>query len=61
MAARFMDRLILMNYGGIVSTGKPTEVINRANLENVYRVSPLNQPASHETLTSPWQKMDRNN
>ena len=61
MAARFMDRLILMNYGGIVSTGKPTEVINRANLENVYRVSPLNQPASHEALTSPWQKMDRNN
>lgn len=38
MAARFSDRLILLNKGQIIAQGSPDEVIREENLSKVYRM-----------------------
>jgi len=59
MAARFMDRLILMDRGRVVAEGVPEDVLSRANLENVYRISPLDEGSTSGALMSPWQRLDQ--
>lgn len=59
IAARFMDRLILLNRGRVVAQGRPEEVLNDANLENVYRITTLHEPTSGGPFTSPWKRTDR--
>ncbi|UTA48498.1 ABC transporter ATP-binding protein [Simiduia sp. 21SJ11W-1] len=38
LAARFCDRLLLLNHGELVADGPPAEVLTEANLAQVYRV-----------------------
>lgn len=39
IAARFADRIILMHEGGILSVGKPEEVLTTENIEKVFSVT----------------------
>ncbi|MCZ6471535.1 MAG: ABC transporter ATP-binding protein [Gammaproteobacteria bacterium] len=38
LAARFCDRLYMLNHGGLYSTGSPTEVMTTENIASVYGV-----------------------
>lgn len=38
LAARFCNRLVLLNHGQIVASGKPTEVLTHENLRQVYGI-----------------------
>ncbi len=40
LAARFMDRLVLMHEGAIAAEGKPSEVLTPENLARIYRIKP---------------------
>jgi iron complex transport system ATP-binding protein len=40
LAARFMDRIVLMHEGGIAAEGKPGEVLTSENLGRIYRIRP---------------------
>ena len=42
LAARFMDRLVLMNAGQIVADGKPADVLTPQLLSRVYRIDGVN-------------------
>ncbi len=59
LAARFMDRLILMHRGKVVAEGAPEDVLSRTNLENVYRISPLGEGSTSGALMLPWQRLDQ--
>lgn len=39
LAARFMDRLVLMNAGRIIADGSPADVLTAEQLASVYRIS----------------------
>ena len=41
LAARFMDRIVLLHRGGIAGDGSPAEVLSPDKLNDVYRVSAL--------------------
>ena len=59
LAARFMDRLILVDEGRVVEDGAPNDVLSKRNLEHVYRVSTLEQTDSENPFVLPWQRTDR--
>jgi len=40
LAARFMDRIVLMHEGKIAAEGKPAEVLTSENLARIYRIRP---------------------
>jgi iron complex transport system ATP-binding protein len=40
LAARFMDRIVLMHEGGIAAEGRPGEVLTSENLARIYRIRP---------------------
>ncbi len=42
LAARFMDRLVLMNAGQVVADGKPADVLTPELLARVYRIDSVN-------------------
>lgn len=42
LAARFMDRLVLMNAGQVVADGKPADVLTPGILARVYRIDSVN-------------------
>ncbi len=50
LAARFMDRLVLMNHGAIVADGKPADVLTPRLLSDVYRIDGVNG----SRLARPW-------
>lgn len=51
LAARYCDRLLLLNHGRIYSAGKPEEVLTPENIRNVYRV--LVDVLSHPSTGTP--------
>lgn len=57
LAARFMDRLILMDEGLVVDEGPPLAVLSERNLERVYRVSALDSDIRDASFVVPWQRM----
>ena len=59
LAARFMDRLVLMDRGRVVAEGRPDEVLSDTHLENVYRISALQESTSSGPFVLPWQRTDR--
>ena len=40
LAARFMDRLVLMDEGSIAAEGRPADVLTPENLASIYRIKP---------------------
>jgi len=59
LAARFMDRLILIDRGKVVAEGRPDQVLSDANLQTVYKISTLQEFTSSGPLVLPWQRTDR--
>lgn len=51
LAARFMDRVILMNAGQVIANGKPSAVLTQENLARAYRIAGT-PPARLPSLTS---------
>ena len=58
LAARFCDRLVLLDGGRVVAAGAPAEVLTDENLHATYRVRALRgeHDASHYVL--PWERLD---
>ena len=58
LAARFCDRLVLLDRGRVVAAGAPAEVLTDENLHATYRVRALRgeHDASHYVL--PWERLD---
>ena len=59
LAARFMDRLILIDRGRVVAEGRPGDVLSATNLERVYRITARPANPSRNPLVSPWQRVER--
>ena len=57
LAARYMDRLILMQGGEIVQAGSADEVLNAAQLKKVYRVSALRGETETGRYVIPWARL----
>jgi len=56
LAARFMDRLILMHEGQIIADGPPTTVLTPENLSRAYRIEALTRENAGETFVLPWTR-----
>ena len=56
LAARFMDRLILMNQGAIAADGTPAEVLTPDLLARVYRIKALAGENAGESYVIPWTR-----
>ena len=56
LAARFMDRLILMHAGEIVASGPPAEVLTPENLARTYRIEALAGANAGESFVLPWTR-----
>ncbi len=59
LAARFMDRLVLMDMGRAVSDGAPVDVLSDERLAEVYRVRALRGEADGRTWLLPWESLPR--
>jgi len=57
LAARFMDRLILLHHGEVVDCGAPAQVLTEKNLAQVYHVSALRGGEDHDTYLLPWLRL----
>ncbi|MEZ5938073.1 MAG: ABC transporter ATP-binding protein [Hyphomonadaceae bacterium] len=60
LAARFADRLILMNDGKIVCAGPPADVLTAERLAEVYGIRAARSGASMGDITelAPWTRME---
>ncbi len=56
LAARFMDRLVLMHDGRIVANGPPADVLTPKNLAAIYRIDALAADNSGERFVVPWSR-----
>lgn len=56
LAARFMDRVILMHAGAIAAEGKPSEVLTPENLARTYRIEALTSTNAGEPFVLPWTR-----
>ncbi|WP_343565170.1 ABC transporter ATP-binding protein [Kiloniella sp. b19] len=54
LAARYCDRLILMNRGKIVADGAPRNILNTENLGRVFDIVPFNTEVDGDFLSLPW-------
>jgi len=57
LAARFMDKLLLMKQGQIVDSGAPKEILTAENLEHVYGISALNGKEGDRAYIIPWSRV----
>jgi iron complex transport system ATP-binding protein len=58
LAARFMDRLILMDEGAVVADGATDEVLSQKRLSSVYGISALNGSEGGVRWLLPWARCD---
>src|SRR4029077_14835807 len=56
LAARFMDRLVLLGEGQVVKDGPPTEVLTDALLEQVYRIDVVRGTRDGQAFLAPWSR-----
>ena len=56
LAARFMDRLILMHEGRIIADGPPAAVLTPENLARTYRIKALTGANAGESFVLPWTR-----
>lgn len=56
LAARFMDRLILMHDGRIAAEGPPAAVLTPDNLARIYRVEAVAGQNAGERFVLPWTR-----
>jgi iron complex transport system ATP-binding protein len=56
LAARFMDRLVLMQEGAIATDGSAAEVLTPENLAHVYRIEALAGERDGDRFVLPWSR-----
>jgi iron complex transport system ATP-binding protein len=56
LAARFMDRIILMNQGRVVREGPPAEVLTDALLAEVYGIDVVRGARDGQGFLAPWSR-----
>lgn len=56
LAARFMDRLVLMEAGKIVADGPPADVLTPDLLSRVYRIEALSGQSTGGNYVLPWTR-----
>ena len=56
LAARFMDRLVLMDGGKVAAVGKPAEVLTPALLASVYRIEAVTGLEGGQPFLLPWSR-----
>jgi iron complex transport system ATP-binding protein len=56
LAARFMDRLVLMHDGRIVANGPPADVLTPKNLAAIYRIDALAGQNEGAPFVLPWSR-----
>ena len=56
LAARFCDRLVLLDMGCVVADGAPEAVFTAAHLRRVYRISVLRDPHDCTLYVVPWTR-----
>ena len=59
LAARFCDRLILLDRGRVAAAGAPEDVLTDQNLRTTYRVSALRGERDGAGYLLPWQRTDQ--
>jgi iron complex transport system ATP-binding protein len=59
LAARFCDRVLLMNDGAVVGDGEPDETLSAAAIRAHYRVEPFIARHDDEPLVLPWRALPR--
>ncbi|MDQ3187356.1 MAG: ABC transporter ATP-binding protein [Pseudomonadota bacterium] len=57
LAARFCDRLVLLDHGRVVAAGSPAEVLTDENLHTTYRVRAVRGEQSGREFVLPWQRL----
>ena len=60
LAARFCDRLILLNDGRVLGDGEPDDVLSEKNLAASYRVTALRGKNNGEPFIIPWKDLRQN-
>src|SRR4030095_14901354 len=58
LAARFCDRLVLLDSGNVVAAGSPADVLTDQNLRATYRVRALRGEQGDSQYVLPWQRLD---
>jgi iron complex transport system ATP-binding protein len=56
LAARFMDRIVLMSRGSVVAKGRPADVLDDAALDSVYHIEALRGEKDGRPWTLPWRR-----
>ena len=56
LAARFMDRLVLMDRGQVAAEGKPAEVLTPELLASVYRIDAATGTQTGQPFLLPWSR-----
>jgi len=57
LAARYCDRVVVLDEGRVAAAGKPEEVLDESLLASVYRVEGLRADASEHALILPWKRL----
>ena len=57
LAARFMDRLVLMHGGHVLAEGPPAEVLAPERLAEAYRIAALTGAHGGEPYVLPWSRL----
>jgi len=56
LAARYCDRLLLLNEGRLVADGAPEDVLSAEMLRRVYRIEPIIDRHQDQLLVIPWTR-----
>jgi iron complex transport system ATP-binding protein len=56
-AARFMDRVVLMNAGAVAAEGPPAQTLSDENLSAVYGVRAVRGEADQSQWILPWARL----
>jgi len=59
LAARFCDRLVLLDRGRVAAAGLPADVFTDENLHTTYRVGVLRGQRDGIRYLLPWQRTDQ--
>jgi iron complex transport system ATP-binding protein len=57
LAARFCDRLVLIDHGRVVGDGPPAEVLRPEHLAATYHIKAFHGTAGGESFVIPWRRL----
>jgi len=57
LAARYCDRLLLMDQGRVVGDGAPGEILDEAYLRSVYRIEAARGEHGGQSFVLPWKRV----